>query len=798
MRCQFSSDIFHDSILPCSMRIIKEINSGLKNRVIYSDESRLYNIIDNEMETLAEKLLSLQITREIVVQAFILAAIRAFSDNSDGYEDLDNESNIATKNEVSDRIQPDNNQEVFNFSNIKQLANKSKLDTILVASDSQEKVLILSCCGLILVSTGFMDIASWLDLASDLSSLLDKRGLISFINWLCDTKLDLLKWSLNNPHIPYNSKNCIQQTNNERISEMSEEFPLPSSATLSPATAAQRQLSHAKSVGLLISLGRRLLSYGCYDTCGKIRSIIFTCLPCNQAGICRKTLSIRPYKIPSGGRLMKNLMEYTLCFTPHNTSSTSLTSKNLSPEKEDGEMPIDKYDNGTQSNLETYFDDYQHLLYPWTSLKVFQALLNCDKFLETPFEYLSLNSEDFTLLKDFEILLSYFEDNAPVYVPEYNGDFDTHMLRLPKISKTNSLHYVQAVMECIPSSLDSWSFRFNFVYRLVFLYCNIMALEKREYQVLFKITKTFNNSFKLLVQRFVGYLDHITRMNKFSSTIFFQYMLLYELLWVTWKISSCTDIKRTINTGNTGISPQGKPKKRKVEIANILHGDIPNNGKKVTKTVDSDTFTSYISYITSKEDKKCTLISNSVEETTCRVSELRRGKSFSNPHELITPKFTSERDLLYLSCLPYSDEVYVQMSIEKRLEIKLKDYIEKVNIDKDPINGIEESEKSIYETFFKWRYNRLIQRCNHSLYKNLDLYNLAINDLDKITDNSSITKTSNDEIKRDIKIKELELFVLQLFSEEVLAKSNTINNINVNCYNETSESSHLEDSNLKH
>ncbi|KAJ1610667.1 hypothetical protein OJ253_1080 [Cryptosporidium canis] len=649
---EFSSEEFLDAIVPCSGEIVSLIEKHISECVLWNEVDQAIEINGQEIKKFSEELIKLKIAKSDIIHSIALVLIQ-----------------------------------------------KENYDENITSMETDMQVLMLSTSTLYLVNTGHFDIVFWLEITLDICNFFNVHGLVSFTKWICGC-YEEFNWAISNPSIPFDQRGT-SQGNTERDSKST---PDPD---ISPSVAAQRQLAQAKFVGLLKVVGRRLIGYHCINEAGILRCFVFSILPTNQAGICRKSFTPRAYSSFNIDKQLESILEASTL----TVDSETLTNYDI--DKEDGEM---------SSKVNDSFDlnksDYQRFLYPSKYVKnVIEAYKKVDRFFQTSSDFLSSiveHSETLSsskrkqiddICKDIETVVSYFEDYKCISITN---------------SQTHARLLV-SILEGIPSSFESYYFRVNFAYKLSFILCFQLARvsdgNKNGYEYM-------QNKLIPLLQKCLGTIDKLNN-NHSSVTIFINTMIKYELLWQSWKNSNCVDVcipseklASLPEITKASIDLRAGTKKRRIDqIGNI------------TKFIDDETFNNYMYFVGGNSDQNCIENFNSITIKNINL-----------------PNFTTERKSLYLD--PINLDSYSLKTFNSKVANKLNDYKEKILIDLDPDNGIDESEKSIKDPLIKWRFNRLQQRVDMEKLNRLSETQLSINDIESLV-SSPIVQESNNSLDKD-------------------------------------------------
>ncbi|KAL3129849.1 hypothetical protein ChUKH1_06055 [Cryptosporidium hominis] len=644
---EFSSSEFLEKIIPCSEKLEALLGEYVSECILWNEVKQVFELNGQKIKKFSEEISKIEISKTDIIHSIMLVLIK--------------------REEPSD---------------------DSK---IVMMKDRQ--ILILSTSTLFLVNSGYFDIVFWLDIILDISNLFKVHGLVAFTKWICGC-FEEFNWAISNPSIPFDKRGLAQEGVEQSTS----------GCDLSPSVAAQRQLAQAKFVGLLKVISRRLIGYRCFIEAGMLRSFVFSILPSNQAGICRKAFTPRPYSSVNVDEQMESIIEAATLIDDFEALSDNDT------DKEEGEMSKEKEDY----NSGIIKSDFQHILDPSKSAKsVFEAYKRVDNFFQTSTDFLNSmidNSETLSsskkkqiddICKDVEIVVSYFED--------YN-----YMDIQDPVSHFQGL---VSTLEGIPSSLESLYFRINFAYRFSFIVCCQLnqVIDGCKHAC-----EYMHNKMVPLLKRCLGSVDKFKNKNISSATLFINLMIKYEFLWQSWKNNNCVDIsippeklKPLLEMTKSSTEERNDSKKRRIE-----------ESKCVTKFIDDETFNKYMSFIQNFSNSDSNKDSDSI---TIRNINL--------------PNFTTERELLYLD--PIDLDSYSSKSVNSKIISKFNDYKEKILIDLDPDNGIDESEKSIKDPIIRWRCDRLYKRIHLDRLNELSDIQLSISNVEHLIQNCDTEKNNN-------------------------------------------------------
>lgn len=567
-------------------------------------------------------------------------------------------------------------------------------DECIIDMKKDKQILIVCTSTLFLVNSGYFDIVFWLDIVLELCCFFKVHGLASFTKWICGC-YEEFNWAISNPSVPFDQRGLSQEYT---------EGVLKSSpgGDISPSVAAQRQLAQAKFVGLLKLVSKRLVGYSCTTEAGILRSFVCSILPTNQAGICRKSFSPRVYSSFDIEEQLESIFEASTIITDSEAQSEYDT------DKEEGEMSKEKEDNP----LDLIKSDYRRFLEPFKYVRsVFMAYKRVDAFFQTFTDFLNSmvdNSESLSynkkkqiddICKDIETVVSYFEDYKYM---------DIHY-------PSTQIQVFVSTLEGIPSSLESYYFRVNFAYKLSFILCCQLT------QIIDGCKhgcEYMHNKLIPLLQKCLGSIDKLKHNG--SATIFINNMIKYEFFWQHWKNNNCVDI----DIPPEKLTPLPEITKTYAkEIIGYKKRKIEKN-ETVTKFIDDETFSNYMYFI-----NKCSNADHieNFNSITIRNIDL--------------PNFTTERTLLYLDQIDL--DLYSSKCINYKVINKLNDYKEKILIDLDPDNGIDESEKSIKDPIIRWRCNRLHKRIYLEHLNKLSEVQLSINNIESIIKDKNIQEPNS-------------------------------------------------------
>ncbi|KAK6587713.1 hypothetical protein RS030_81269 [Cryptosporidium xiaoi] len=667
----FCSTEFIEGVIPFSEKLDGLLVESLPDCVVWKDETKEYLVNRTGIAKLSKELIKLGIPKGDIIKSALLVIVSA--------------------------------------------NNKDEGDSEWSIQD--QKILIFLVGNLELVKAGQNDIVFWLDIVFEMLGLLRKNGLISLSKWIC-TCFDVFDWSITNPNIPFINKNEIHQevdsTANSHTGDVSSQ---------SPPTALQRQLAQAKFVGLLKAINRKLLGYGNYKEAGILKSFVYSILPSNQAGICRKTFTTRGY---TGYNIKESVKRV---FEVYSNSSKEETNSDTNTEKEEGEMICEKEESDQKQTELRRIIESSRLVEC-----IFDSYLKVDHFFQAPYEFLisgegnvlSYNKEKIDgISKDIEAIVMYFEEYKAMDCFNIRTNRKKEYLSKYIFSQNynQNFHFtsLESKFEGIPSAFDFSYFRYNFAYRLSFLVCNYFS------QVNDNIKST--NDYILdklipLLKRCLASLEKHSTENKFSIVNFINNMLKYELFWLLWKGNNCVDVEfnpcrveptvdsddKTLDTINNEV------KKRKIE-----------EHTKTTKYISQEVFDKYINFV----ERNHIFGDDSSEDNDSQLKDVYYIRNVKKPD------FSRERESLFLE--PINSDEYINKSVNKKILCKFNDYKEKMLVDLNPDNGIEESEKSIRNPLFKWRCDRLFKRFQLEDLNSLDLLKLSKNDLE-----DSVCRQSSD------------------------------------------------------
>ncbi|KAH8739674.1 hypothetical protein FG386_001231 [Cryptosporidium ryanae] len=661
---RFCSEEFLERIIPLSEKLDNLLIESLPESVSWNDNTKEYLINKTGIVKFSRELLKLGPPRGDLIKSALLVIVSACS--------------------------------------------KDKTDSEWSIQD--QKILIFIVGNLELVKTGQNDIIFWLDIVFETLGLLKKNGLISLSKWIC-TCFEMFDWSITNPNVPFLDKTGLSRegdsiTNNQIGDNLNQ----------SPSTAVQRQLAQAKFVGLLKAFNRRLLGYGNYKEAGTLKSFVYSILPSNQAGICRKAFTPKGYIDINIKESVKKIFEV------YNNSSKEETNSDTNTEKEEGEMVCEREEsNKKKSDLRRIIESSRFVEC------IFDSYLRVDHFFQAPYEFLasvegdglSCNKTEKVdeISKDIEAIIMYFEEYKTIdYFNIKTNKKKEYLSKYQYIFSPDSrpdFHFtsLESKLEGIPSAFDFSYFRYNFVYRLSFLVCNYFSLVNDN----LKGTNDYIlNKLIPLLKRCLALLEKHSMEERFSIVRFINHMLKYELFWLFWKGNNCVDseanldnIESTIKSDYGPVSTiNNEAKKRKIE-----------EKTKTTKYISQKVFDKYINFVERIHIPGCFSEENKLQKED--IYYIRNIKK---------PDFSKERESLFLEPVNYDE--YINKSVNKKMLSKFNDYKEKMLIDLDPDNGIEESEKSIKNTLFKWRCDRLFKRFRLEDLNSLDLSKLSQNDLE--------------------------------------------------------------------
>ncbi|KAH8584954.1 uncharacterized protein ELE39_000905 [Cryptosporidium sp. chipmunk genotype I] len=631
---EFSSSEFLENIIPCSEKLEALLEEYISDCIFWNEGNQVLELNRQKIKKFSEELSKIEISKTDIIHSIMLVLIKR--------EEPGDENKVNMKKD--------------------------------------RQILVLSTSTLFLVNSGYFDIVFWLDIILDISSIFKVHGLVAFTKWICGC-FEEFNWSISNPSIPFDKRGSSQEG-------AAQSTP---GSDLSPSVAAQRQLAQAKFVGLLKVITRRLIGYRCFIEAGMLRSFVFSILPANQAGICRKAFTPRAYYSFNIDKQMESIIEAATLIDDLETLSDNDT------DKEEGEMSKEKED----CHSDLIKSDFQHLLDPAKFVKsVFDAYKRVDNFFQTSTDFLNSmidNSETLSsnkkkqiddIYKDIEVVVSYFEDYKYVDIQDPVAHFQI----------------LVSTLEGIPSSLESFYFRINFSYRFSFVVCcqltQVIDGCKHACEYMY-------NKMVPLLKRCLGSVDKLKNKSLSSVTLFINLMIKYEFLWQSWKNKNCIDIsippeKLTPSLGITRSPTEERcdSKKRRIE-----------ESKTVTKFIDDETFNKYISFIHNYSNSDS---NEDLDSITIR--------------NINFPNFTTERKLLYLD--PIDLNSYSSKSLNSKIICKFNDYKEKILIDLDPDNGIDESEKSIKDPIIRWRCDRLYKRIHLDRLNELSDSQLSISNIE--------------------------------------------------------------------
>ncbi|OII74589.1 uncharacterized protein cubi_00142 [Cryptosporidium ubiquitum] len=644
---EFSSSEFLEKVIPCSEKLEILLEKYISECVFWNEMDQVLELSKQKIKKFSEELSKIEISKTDIIHSIMLLLIKR--------EGLNDEYKINMKKD--------------------------------------RQILIICTSTLFLVNSGYFDIVFWLDIILDISGLFKVHGLVAFTRWICGC-FEEFNWSISNPGVPFDKRGLPQ----EDFGSVTQQTP---GGDLSPSVAAQRQLAQAKFVGLLKVISRRLIGYHCLIEAGMLRSFVFSILPSNQAGICRKVFTPRVYSSLYIDEQLESIFEASTLIDDLEAYSDNDT------DKEEGEMSNEKED--AQPYLVK--SDFKHLLKPSKYVKsAFEAYKRVDNFFQTSADFLNSmidNSETLSsnkkkqiddICKDIEIVVSYFEDYKCVDVQD------------PVIY----FQRLNSILEGIPSSLESYYFRTNFAYRFSFIVCcqlnQVIDGCKHACEHMY-------NKMVPLLQRCLGSIDKLKNKNLPFVTLFINQMIKYEFIWQVWKNNNCVDVSIPLEKlklfGITKFSTEERYdcKKRKIE-----------ENESVTKFIDDETFNNYMYFIHNYSNSDCIEDLHSVKI---------RNVNF--------PNFTTERELLYLD--PIDLDSYSSKSVNSKIANKFNDYKEKILIDLDPNNEIDESEKSIKDPIIRWRCNRLHKRIHLDCLNKLSDIQLSINNIESLIKNCEIEES---------------------------------------------------------
>ncbi|KAF7457688.1 hypothetical protein HWI79_1775 [Cryptosporidium felis] len=653
---EFSSDEFLERIIPCSEKLDSLLEENISKCVIWNDLEKVLEINQDEIMRFSETLKKAEFPKSIIVHSITLASIKRSNQQDDD----------------SDKFKRD------------------------------RRILVLFASTLQLVNSGYFDIVSWLDIVLDVSGLLKINGLVALVKWICNC-FEEFNWSISNPSIPFDQKqqNCD-------IPESSDKNK--SSESNSPSTAAQRQLAQAKFVGLLKVVNRRLVGYRRLSEAGMLRSFVFSILPSNQAGICRKAFTPRNYSWPKIDKRIEGIYEPSTSVDEEQVVSDNGT------DKEEGEMTCGKEDESSDLSKDNFINILEPVKY---TKNAFEAYKRVDQFFQTVSELLNSmvdNSDSLSsskrriiddLSRDIDTVVSYFEDYKHIEIP-YS---ESHSKRLVSI------------LQGIPSSLECDYFRIHFAYRFSFVYCSQIL------QVLngcMHACEYLQNKLTPLLQRCLGCVDKFHNGKRLPVIRFVNRMIQYEFLWQQWKNSNCAEINIPVEMSNShfesarNCSEEVDIKRRRIEEINP-----------VTKFLSDEIFNKYMDYMFN--------YSNSGKDD---LGDSTLVKNINKPN------FTTEREQLFLE--PVDWDTYSRKTVDTKIFEKFRDYREKILIDSNPDNGIEESEKSVKDSLFKWRCNRLHKKFMLDSLSEFSDTQLSINDIESFINDPDYYKSNNLETKVEV------------------------------------------------
>lgn len=646
-KMEFSSSEFLEKIIPCSERLEAILEEYISECIFWNEMDQVLELNKKKIKEFSEELSRIEISKTDIIHSIMLLLIKR--------EEPNDERKISMKKD--------------------------------------RQILIICTSTLFLVNSGYFDIVFWLDIILDIYGLFEAHGLVAFTKWICGC-FEEFNWSISNPSVPFDKRGSTKE-------DFGSVNQLNLGGDLSPSVAAQRQLAQAKFVGLLKVISRRLMGYHYFIEAGMLRSFVFSILPSNQAGICRKAFTPRNYSSYNIYGQLENIFEASTLIDDLETLSDNDTDKEegeMSKEKEDGQPGLVK-------------SDFQHLIEPYKYVKsAYEAYRRVDNFFQTSHDFLNSmidNSETLSsnkkkqiddICKDIEMVISYFEDYKCIDIQNPV----THFQRLI------------STLEGIPSSLESYYFRTNFAYRFSFIVCCQLA------QIIDgckHACEYMHHKMVPLLQRCLGSIDKLKNNNLSSVTLFINQMIKYEFLWQNWKNNNCVDVS---------IPPE---KLLLFEIAKFPNEERYDNKKRkieenesVTKFIDDETFNKYMSFINNYSNPDSNQDFGSLTIKNIQF-----------------PNFTTERELLYLD--PIDLDSYSSKSINSKINSKFNDYKEKILIDLNPDNEIDESEKSIKDPIIRWRCNRLHKRMYLDRLNKLSDIQLSINDIESLIQNCDTKET---------------------------------------------------------